>query len=242
MKFLRWQIPPSIIVGGVALTFVAALVLANFAQSIGVLDPRVFIEPIATDEKDVASVGRKPLTPPAMDGEVIRTTERLREVSALTTALALYATHERIEGRTPGTVSELLAGVEREGLMPPGIAPEAQPGVCTTTHRTATGEAVAHGSLFVRYRPQPIGIEVVSVGTEMRDGPALMMRVPEDSTGDEGATYFMATRLDDVRVPQAFADESEVISQGWSRESLRAMKVSQVDRQFLRDWAGKRGF
>ncbi len=246
MRFLKWRIPPSMIVTSVALSFVVAVSLTSFAQRIGVLDPHVFIYPVAGEEERAERAMRTPLTSPAMDGEVIRTTERLREMSALTTALVLYVAHERMEGRKLNTVSELLAEIEREGLMPPGVRREAQAGVCTTTHRSVTGETVAHGNLFVRYRPQPIGIEVVSVGIEQRDGPSLMMRVPEDlangGAGEEGATFFMATRLDEVKVPRAFADESEVISGGWSRESLRAVKVSQNEQQSLRDWAGKRAF
>ncbi len=242
MRFFKWRIPPSMIVGGVALTFVALSVLTSFAQRIGMLDPRVLIEPVAADEAVAERPVRTPLTPPAIDGEVIRTTERLREISGLTTALALYAAHERIEGRSPRTVSELFAGVAAQGLMPPGIVQEAQPGMLTAMHLSANGQMIAHGNLFVRYRPQPIGIEVVSIGKEMRDGPALIMRVPDETASDEGASYFMATRFIDVKVPQAFADESEVVALGWSRESLRAMKMVQEERQSLREWTGKRAF
>ncbi|MDQ3651562.1 MAG: hypothetical protein M3458_15070 [Acidobacteriota bacterium] len=67
-----------------------------------------------------------------------------------------------------------------------------------------------------------------------------MMRVPDDGAEGEGAGFFMATRLDDVVVPQPFAAEAEVIAAGWSRESLRAVKMLPDEGQNLREWSVKR--
>ncbi len=238
MRVWRWQISPAAVVGATALMVVGASLVTGFAQRIGVIEPHVLI---IGEEIEEAMVKRErtPLTPPQMDGEVIRTTERLREVSALTMALVLYAARERIEGRTPGTVDALLAGVTRHGLMPPGITPQGQSGTLIATHRTRVGTA-RHGTLFVRYRPEPLGIEVIAVSRERRDGPALMMRVPDDVGEGEGGGFFMATRLDDVVVPQPFAGEPEVLAAGWSRESLRAVKLLPEEGQNLRKWSVKR--
>lgn len=238
MRVCRWKISPAAVVCATALMIVGGALLTGLARRIGVIEPHVLIVGGAAAEGDVRP-GRIPLTPPAMDGEVIRTTERLREVTALTTALVLYAARERMEGRTPRTVDELLAGVTGRGLMPPGLVRQGRSGTLTATHSTAIGTAT-HGTLFVRYRPEPLGIEVIAVGSERRDGPALMMRLPDDGAGGEGAGFFMATGLDDVVVPQPFAGEPEVIAAGWSRESLRAVKLSPDERQNLREWSAKR--
>ena len=107
-----------------------------------------------------------------------------------------------------------LAGVAAQNLLPPGL-----------TFTEGEGAMVsAHSNLFVRYRPVPLAIEVLALGREPRDGPALLVRVPDDSTKDGGASLFMATRIRDVNVPPAFLPASEVISAGWSLEPLRALK------------------
>lgn len=240
MSIGGWKNVPAVIVGAAMLIVVGASVAARLAQYIGVIDPHVQIFADRTPEGARERAGVRPLTPSAMDGEVTRTTERLRELSAVTTALALYAAGERLRGRTPGTVSDLLAGVTKEGLMPPGVTSESQPGLLTVAHSGGTGGDVAHGNLFVRYRPRPFGVEVVAVGRERRDGPALMMRVPDGAKENEGVSYYMATRLDGVRIPAAFAEESQVISAGWTKQLLRAVKVPREEHGDLREWAGRR--
>ncbi len=209
MRVLRWKISPPVIVGVTAMLVVGAAFTASLARAVGVIEPHVLIL-AESSEEGTSTPERRPLTPPQMDGEVIRTTERVREVSALMMGLVLYATRERIEGRTPATVDELLAGVTRHGLMPPGLVPQGQSGTLIATHRTQVGTAI-HGTLFVRYRPEPLGIEVIALGQEHRDGPAIMMRLPDEERGSEGAGCLMATRLDEVVVPQPFASESEVL-------------------------------
>ncbi|MDQ3687558.1 MAG: hypothetical protein M3430_18435 [Acidobacteriota bacterium] len=229
----------AMIVGTTMLVVAGGSIIAGFGRHIGAIDPHVRIVADGAFESREERAGVKPLTPSAMDGEVTRTTERLRELSAVTAGIALYSAGERLRCRTPGTVEGLLAGVAGEGLMPPGVTPGTQPGLLAVTHTTTDGGSVAHGYLFVRYRPRPFGIEVVSVGKETRDGPALMMRLPDDAGGDEGASYFAATRLEDVRIPAAFANESQVIAAGWKRERLRAVKVSREEREALHEWAIK---
>jgi len=238
MRVLRWKISPAVVVGATALTIVGVSLAASLVRGVGVIEPHVLIVEEAAAE-GVISPERRPLTPPTIDGEVIRTTERVREVSALMMGLALYATRERIEGRTPRTVDELLAGVTRRGLMPPGLTPQGQSGTFIATHRTQVGTAI-HGTLFVRYRPEPLGIEVIAIGQEHRDGPAIMMRLPDDEAEGEGTGFFMATRLDEVVVPQPFVSESEVLAAGWSRETLRAVKPVPNEGQTLRQWSVKR--
>src|SRR5437667_7659283 len=122
------------------------------------------------------------------DGEVARTEERIREATALATATSLFAANESLAGRTPGNVTVLISGIREGGLMPPGMQSLDQGEVDS-----------AHGKLFVRYRPDPLGVEIISLGRQREDGPVLLVRVPDDGSED-GAQLFLATRLDEVMV------------------------------------------
>ena len=152
------------------------------------------------------------------EGEVSRTEERIREATALATAASLFAVHESLNGRAPASVTALLDGLNRVGLMPPGVQKLATQGDVTCSH----------GKLFVRYRPEPLGIEVVSLGKVRLDGPALLVRVPDNGNSgmsEEGAGLYLATRLDEVTVPAPFAPEADVMAGGFAPEPLRAAKL-----------------
>jgi hypothetical protein len=154
----------------------------------------------------------------ASEGEVSRTEERIRGAAALATASSLFAAKESLDKRTPASVTALLAGVYNAGLLPPGMQLVDSSG----------GVSSSRGQLFVRYRPEPLGIEVVSVGKERIDGPALLIRVPE-GTSEDGARLYLATRLDEITVPAPFVHEAEVIALGFAPEPLRALKLPNPD-------------
>ena len=191
-------------------TVAAFLVIVSFQAK--TVDPRV------TMEFDQGSTVKK--SPPrqtviatTIDGEVARTAERIGEATALALSASFYAASEQIKGRSPRAVQDLLAGIAAQNLLPPGLA------------FTQGGALVsAYGSLSVRYRPAPLGVEVVSVGHKPEDGPALIVRIP-DELSDKGETkLFIARSLSDVRIPAPFAPAAEVIAFGWSPESLRSLK------------------
>jgi hypothetical protein len=152
------------------------------------------------------------------EGEVSRTEERIREATALATAASLFAVSEFLNGRAPASVTALLDGLNRVGLMPPGVQLDDAQGNVTCSH----------GKLFIRYRPEPLGIEVVSLGKVRLDGPALLIRVPDNGNSgmsEEGAGLYLATRLDEITVPAPFASEADVIARGFAPEPLRAAKL-----------------
>ncbi|MCU1264936.1 MAG: hypothetical protein JWM21_1254 [Acidobacteria bacterium] len=154
----------------------------------------------------------------ASEGEVSRTEERIREATALATAASLFAAKESLDKRTSESVAALLSGVNAAGLLPPGMQ------LLDSSGRFSS----ARGQLFVRYRLEPLGIEVVSIGKERMDGPALLVRVPDNGysgTSEEGAGLYLATRLDEITVPAPFAPEAEVIALGFAPEPLRAVKL-----------------
>jgi hypothetical protein len=148
-----------------------------------------------------------------IDGEVARTAERIGEATALALSASLYAASEQIKGRSPLAAQDLLAGIAAQSLLPPGLA-FTQGGALVSTY----------GSLSVRYRPAPLGVEVVSVGHRPEDGPALIVRIPDELSDKGGTKLFIARSLSDVKLPTPFAPAAEVIALGWSPENLRSLK------------------
>jgi hypothetical protein len=176
------------------------------------IDPRVTMEFGEGSITSQASA-RQAVIATMIDGEVARTAERIGEATALALSASLYAASEQIKGRTPRGDRNLLAGIAALNLLPPGLA------------LTQGGSLVCvHGSLSVRYRPAPLGIEVVSLGHRAEDGPGLIVRIP-DELSDKGETkLFIAGSLSDVKLPAPFAPAAEVIALGWSPETLRSLK------------------
>jgi hypothetical protein len=218
MRKMIPRISPLTIVCATAVLVVASSAIANhfLGKSTRAIDPHVMVEAgRGTEEKASRDKElRRRVVITAMDGEVARMADRVGEAQALAIATSLYAAAEQIKGRTPRTADDLLAGVAAQNLLPPGL---------TLTQGEGT-IASAHSNLFVRYRPMPLAIEVLALGREPSDGPALLVRVPDDNLKDGGASLFMATRIHDVNIPAAFAPASEVISAGWSLEAFRTLK------------------
>ena len=193
-----------------SLIFAVSLVANHFRMS--AIDPRVTVELDESANVKQASA-RQPVIPTTIDGEVARTAERIGEATALALSASLYAAGEQIKGCSPRAAQDLLAGIAAQNLLPPGLA------------FTQGGALVsAYGSLYVRYCPTPLGVEVVSVGHKRDDGPAFIVRIP-DELSDKGETkLFIAHSLSDVRIPLPFAPAAEVIALGWSPETLRSLK------------------
>jgi hypothetical protein len=191
-------------------TVAALLVIVSFQAK--TVDPRVTME---FDQGSTVkkSSPRQTVIATTIDGEVARTAERIGEATALALSASLYAASEQIKGRSPRAAQDLLAGIAAQKLLPPGLA------------FTQGGALVsAYGSLSVRYRHAPLGVEVVSVGHKREDGPALIVRIPEELSDKGDPSFFIARSLSDVRIPAPFAPAAEVIALGWSPEILRSPK------------------
>jgi len=199
------------IAGSAATLIVAATLIASYFR-LRAIDPRVTMEFDQGVSSKQASTKRASIAT-TIDGEVARTADRIGEATALALSASLYAASEQIKGRSPRAAQDLLAGITGQNLLPPGLA------------FTQGGALVsAYGSLSARYRPAPLGVEVVSVGYKREDGPAFIVRIP-DELSDKGETkLFIAHSLSDVRIPLPFAPAAEVIALGWSPETLRSLK------------------
>jgi hypothetical protein len=201
-----------IVVGGVALAVAGFSVASSLARRIGVVEPKVIIERGAKESEAAQAAMRLRLqiVKKAMDGEVATTADRLREAAALAAAASLVAANER--GATAAKGWNLLQRVAARNLLPPGAAFSDQSNMLATPH----------GSLILRFRSMPLGVEVLSIGKDKTAGPALIIRVAGDIPGADGLKVWMATTLDRASSPRPFADESEVIAAGWQAETLAA--------------------
>lgn len=194
-----------------SLIFAVSLVANHFRMS--AIDPRVTVELGEAANVKQASA-RQPVIATTIDGEVARTAERVGEATALALSASLYAASEQIRGRAPRGARDLISGLAARKLLPPGLAGAQVEGSLVSTY----------GSISVRYRPEPLGVEVISLGHKPPDGPALIVRIPDELSEKGEAKLYIAGSLGAVRVPAPFSPAAEVIALGWSPEPLRSLK------------------
>src|SRR5262245_5199828 len=204
--------PSRVMIAGSAATLIVAATLIASYFRLRAIDPHV-----TTEFGELASGkqahSRQTVIATMIDGEVARTAERIGEAAALALSASLYAASEQIKGRSPRAARDLLVEIAAQNRLPPGVTPT-QEGILVS----------AYSFLSIRYRPAPLGIEVVSVGHRPEDGPALVVRIP-DELSDKGETnLFIARSLSEVKIPAPFAPAAEVIALGWSPETLRSLK------------------
>ena len=212
MTQLRRTLP--LLITGIMITLIVCTRLISTAlpDGTGSVDPRVTL----TDNEARQILERRQRQQvrafiSVAEGEVSRTEERIRETTALGLATSLFAANESLSQRIPPTVDALLAGVNLARLLPPGM------------HLTDRSDFLssACSDLHVRYQSEPLGIEIVSIGKERIDGPALILRLPQ--SGDP--QLFIATRLDQITIPKPFASEAEIITSGFTPEPFRALTL-----------------
>jgi hypothetical protein len=200
----------------VATVFVARISSFIFVRSSGRVDPHInLVEDRARQITESQHQLQVNAFVAVTEGEVFRTEERIRETTALATATGLFAASESLSGRVPANVAALLDGVNKAKLLPPGLQ--------TFSDGSVTS---SHAKLIVRYKPEPFGVEVVSIGKVPLDGPMLLVRIAVDGTNKERANIYAATSLEQTQVPTPFAHEAEIFALGFVAEPLRAAKLS----------------
>ena len=200
-----------LIAGPATIVVVAALVTSHFRSR--AIDPRVTVELGEVANGTLAPAGRTVIAT-TIDGEVARTAERIGEATALTLSVSLYAASEQIRGCAPRGAKDLLSGLAARNLLPPGLALTRVEGNLVSTY----------GNIWVRYRPEPLGVEVISVGRKLSDGPALIVRTPDELSEKGEAKLYVAGSLSAVIIPAPFSPAAEVIALGWSPEFLHSLK------------------
>ena len=220
---LRHKLPLITTAVIVALIMGTRFISSVLTKDIGGVDPRITLPP--NQAQEILEQQRRQQVRAFVsvsEGEVARTEERIREATGVALGVSLFAATESLAHRIPSSDLALLSGVKKAGLLPPGMR-LIDNSVLISSER---------GTVQVRYRPEPLCIEVVSMARERTDGPALLMRVPsliagKDETRD--VVLYLATRLDEITIPQPFASEAQIIALGFAHEPLRAVTLPSLD-------------
>lgn len=160
-------------------------------------------------------------------GEVERIAVRVREVAGLLYGLTALAVTEQIQQRRVTNVQSLLQLLAMRNLSPPGMSLQANAGALVS----------ARATLYVRYRPQPFGLEIVSVGHEQLDGPAVIGRLDGAASETTDAVLLIAKRTVGTTLPAAFAPLEQTLALGWQMETLRPHAGTEAEMQQLEQWA-----
>lgn len=163
----------------------------------------------------------------AFQGEVYNEAEQVRESAALAIGATLLATQRAIDRKPYQTVESLISGVVEQDLLPPGLT---QDGSSVTSK---------HGSYYIRYRAEPIGVEVLSISKGEDDGVAIIVRLPDDEFSENALTYFTISKAG-LQVPVGFAPVAQLISGGWRPETFKAAELSQGEKERERQWLAAR--
>jgi hypothetical protein len=225
---------PKRVVGLVATIVVLLLVYGKDVHRAIVGDdpPRISFErgARAPDGEGRGQAVQPPAQAAVFGGEVYRTEGRLREASAMVVAATLSGIGRITERSSPvRTVEELQEEIVRRGLLPPGVELSRERSLLVSEHST----------IHLRFRPTPFGVEVVSLGRERADGPGLLIRVPDENGASRIARqrYFYSFRLENISVPEAFANASAIEAAGWQVEYLDARLPEGTNAVRLAAWA-----
>lgn len=171
--------------------------------------------------------GANPIAPTYRwpDSEVPRTAERLRDLTAVSIAAASNLTEGVIQGRMPRDASEIVNRIVARQLIPAAWVTD-QVGVLETPH----------SSIHVRYAPQSISLELISVPNERNDGPAMLIRIPDAENTSVGPRYFESMQLDGIVYPGPFAPVAQIIASGWQPRPFKQTQIPHDERAQLEQW------
>lgn len=229
MKVSRksWRPAPALVVSVTAVCVIALVFTVNwlsarrqrFTANVEIADP--LVERTGSAASPVAKTVR---TLP--DGEIERTALRVREVSALVTGLTLFTIREELHRRPVLTMEALLERFQSYHLLPPGISAQTAPGVLASENAT----------LYLRFRPEPFALEMVSLGRTPLDGPAIIGRILTGNGTEAEASLFLARSSETVTLPRPFAPMPEMIAQHWIAEPLRERNFTEPELAQLNAW------
>jgi hypothetical protein len=166
----------------------------------------------------------------AFQGEVYDEAEQVTKSAALLMATTLFAAQRSLEGKAFVNVESLMAGVVSEGLLPPGLKQESG----------SNSFSSEHAVYYIRYRPEPLGVEVLAVSKGKQVGSAILARLPDDEFFENALTYYVLSKAA-VEMPVAFTPAAKLIEGGWRPESFKAAEVSTSEKEKQRVWLAGRG-
>jgi hypothetical protein len=222
----RWRPAPILVVFATALCVIAFMVCSSWLSArrnrinarVEIADP--IVEATAAQSQPIQAAYGLP------DGEVERTAARVREVSALVVGLTLLSVKEAIARRPAPNVVVLLDRFAAKGLLPPGVRKHVSGGVLESDR----------AAIYARYRVEPLAIEIVSIGRELKDGPPIIGRIVAGSDENEDAALFIARQINGVSLPEPFTPTSHVAAMGWNVEPFRERAFSPEELEQVNAW------
>jgi hypothetical protein len=160
------------------------------------------------------------------DSEVPRTAERLRDVTAVAIAATSSVMEGAMQGHLPRDVGEIVVHITQRQLIPAEWLTQ-EPGVLQ----------MPHGTIHLRYSPKEMSVEVISVPLDRKDGPAILIRLPDQENTAVGARYFESMQLDGIVYPQPFAPIAEIIASGWQPRLFKQTQIPDDVRAQVEQWA-----
>ena len=143
----------------------------------------------------------------------------------------MLAVSEQMNDRNPVNVDNLIGLMAARNLVPLGIGRSSAKGALVSDRAT----------IYFRYRSQPLGIEVVSIGKDRIDGPAIIARLAAGGDDNSSALLFIARKTQDITLPAAFASIAQVAALNWSVEPLREGSFTPQEIERLNAWAKQYG-
>lgn len=154
--------------------------------------------PIAESATDAGQILK-----PVFTGEAHDTVQRLRECGALLMAVSLAAFEEfRTQGKFPTRLEEILTGIQKRSLLPPGIE------IKNGAFHSSSSE------LKLSYRSDPFSFEIFSLPSNEIEGPALLFRFPLPPSGANSIMYFESSRQEVLPAP--FSTTEQLAAAGWT--------------------------
>ena len=163
-----------------------------------------FVEHPSVQSTDPGTSAVEPLKQ-VLSGEPYDTALRLREAGALLMAVSLSSFEEfRTGGKLPATTCEILAGVQRRSLLPPGVQ------IKEGTLRSTLSD------LKLNYRPNPFSLEIISFSTTKPQGTAILFRFPLPPGEANSIMYFQSSSRTSPITPGQFSTPEQLVAAGWS--------------------------
>jgi hypothetical protein len=159
------------------------------------------------------------------DSEVPRSAERLRDLTAVAIAASSNIVDGAIHSQRPRDANDVLNRITQRQLIPVAWVTQ-QPGILQTPHST----------IHIRYAPQNVTLEMISVPNERKDGPAMLIRIPDPENTGVGPRYFESMQLDGIVYPSPFAPIAQIIASGWQPHPFKETQIPDEQRAQLEQW------
>lgn len=223
---------PLAVVLTVAMVVVFVMSFAGYVRRGGFWSPeveaRVFNE-AGRDWNEASGANAAKRRKFAFQGEVYDQAEQIRESAALAMAATLLATQQALERKPFQTVDSLIIAAVELGLLPPGLAQDNE----------SRSVISRHGTYYIRYRVDPLGVEVLSISKDVGAGVAIIVRLPDDEFSENALTYYTISKAG-LQVPGAFAPVDQLIASGWRPETFKAAEMSPAEKEQERQWLAGR--